>query len=159
MWSASCFQLCPHHITLSLFLFLYARGPCYMHFELCSYRTISWNQAHMAYAVYPHMLILHSVETCNANTHNLRFCKHISSPIDQSGYNFIYLSCAVSFLSIKAYQQTSDRLSASVQFNKVMALWWFTNHGGRGRLSPSGRILSRQTLTVVKMTVTCKSFH
>lgn len=37
-------------------------------------------------------------------------------------YNFIYLSCAASFLSIKAYQQTSDGLSASVQFNKVMDL-------------------------------------
>lgn len=37
-------------------------------------------------------------------------------------YNFIYSACAASFLSIKAYQQTSDGLSASVQFNKVMDL-------------------------------------
>lgn len=52
----------------------------------------------------------------------------------------------VSFLSIKAYQQTSDRLSSAVvQFNKVMGLWWFTNQ--MGRLFP---ILSSTVAMTVK---------
>lgn len=66
---------------------------------------------------------------CNANGHRLRFCIHTPAPQEkksfysQHAFDFISLSCTVTFLSLKAYQQTSDRLSASVHCKKITDIW------------------------------------
>lgn len=86
----------------------------FMYFTVCNVQC-KWSQ----------------VEVLHTQSHTMERNRYIYS---QHAFDFISLSCTVAFLSLGC-QQTSDRLSASVQCKKIIDIWWFTHCVGWGKKS------------------------